>query len=719
MLGQMGSGRLRNGAGVARRLATAVCLVVVVASPISTPPAAAQELDSEISLSLKDQPIFYRSGDKLGLEVKVRNDSSQALKGFGLQITAFDKVGSRSALHESFNGTPLSAFSAFPKTYTRRIDAGSSTVVSINNPISELAPLNQTTEGGVFPMNISLLDNNGVPVDSFTTELIYYPDALDTRLNMVFVVPLNALPARGPEGVFAFEAAAATHNDDSLAEGLARSGWLTNTLAVLDPLVGKKLKLGVAPSPRLLDEIADLQDGYRVDEGAGDEEVSQGPVTRAAEVYLDDLRELLNHRGVQPLLVPYSSPDLPALQAGAPEDIGPQLTQAVTVLRSTAGTTLDRSWIFPPAGRVDTQTLETLKLAGAENLFFSAHSMAEAIDPLTGGCPEPTLSFACPVAVTSPFGDTTSGYAADEDLQNRLAALARPGAGRLQLQRFFAETAVIREELPGRADRIINAAPPALWQPSARTTRLLYRGLATAPWLKTVTPKAGLQQGIELGHRQTVDALPESANQLSPPAYDEIEEASDVVESFGQMQPPASLIQRLQRNILVAESRSWWVDPTLAERGATYASSSADEAIGEMQKVKVAINKVVLTSSKGKILLSVENSADYPVHVEIRIESLKLAPDPPLIDAVFRPGLTRELVDVTTRATGIFSLDITLATPDNYPIQRLSRPVQSTEFNRIALGITVGALLFLIGFYVQRSLKRRRSKDSASSVGSV
>jgi Family of unknown function (DUF6049) len=704
----------------ARSLTAVTILGLVVSSPLILSPAAlAQQSRPAVRLSLQGQPVSYQDDDRLGIRVRVHNDSGQPLDGFDLQVTAYDKVSSRSALHASFDGTTVGVFASFPQSFDRRLAPGGSTTVKLNGRVSDLAPLNQTTDGGVFPMTISLLDGSGVTIDSLTTELIYYPSPPETKLSLVLVVPLNALPAKGPGGEFHFTPPTSEGLDESLVEGLEPSGWLAGTVAELDDLAGARLEVGLAPTPRLIDEIADLRDGFRVDDGSGVvKEVQEGPVTRNAGAFLDSLRAVLHRPGVQPLLVPYSFPDLPALAVNAPADISTQLTQAEEVLRSTLGVDLGRAWVLPPAGRVDSNTLQALHNAGALNIFFSPNSLVEEADPLVAGCPEPALSLACPVAVKSPLGGTTQGYAADVDLQERLAALAGPGAGRLELQNFFAETAVTREELPGRGDRIINATLPSLWQPSGRMTKVLYRGVATAPWLKTVTPAAGLEQRIEVAERQATDTLPPTSNELSPQEYDLIGEASGIVQSFSQMEPPPSLVQRLQRNILVAQSRSWWSDPAVADLGPTFASEAAADAEAEMNKVEVAINKVVLTSSKGKVLLSVENSAGYPVRIKIGLESLKLAPDPPLIEAVFPPGLTREFVDVTAQATGIFSLEVSVTTPDDgYRIQQLSRPVRSTEFNRIALGITVGALLFLIGFYIQRWYRRRHNSSSSASVG--
>jgi hypothetical protein len=67
-------------------------------------------------------------------------------------------------------------------------------------------------------------------------------------------------------------------------------------------------------------------------------------------------------------------------------------------------------------------------------------------------------------------------------------------------------------------------------------------------------------------------------------------------------------------------------------------------------------------------------------------------------------------VDVAAQSSGIFPLVVTVETPDGTFITDKTIEVRSTEFNEIALGLTFGALAFLILFYITRAIRGRRSR---------
>jgi hypothetical protein len=58
-----------------------------------------------------------------------------------------------------------------------------------------------------------------------------------------------------------------------------------------------------------------------------------------------------------------------------------------------------------------------------------------------------------------------------------------------------------------------------------------------------------------------------------------------------------------------------------------------------------------------------------------------------------------------------------LITPDGSEVIAESEPtVRSTEFNNVALTITMGALFFLIAFYVLRWYRRRNAAPPAGAL---
>jgi hypothetical protein len=419
-------------------------------------------------------------------------------------------------------------------------------------------------------------------------------------------------------------------------------------------------------------------------------------------------------------LVPYSYPDLPTLQENLSNHLRSQLNEAEAVLSAELDAGPSRSWFLPPGGRLDLETLNELQ---SEKTGRHTFISARALDPLTavdgGGCPEPALTFACPISVETGSAKT-SGFVLDTDLQLLANELENTDEPRVALQRLFAETAMIREELPSRGDRIIDLVLPGLWSPSPAVERELLTGLRDAPWLSTRTPKEGLAAmrslSVEPNTRRILSKLPAPSGSpdisLAP-----IFEADTALQKFGSVQPPAPLLQRLTRNVLVSESRAWWGDAALQQRGDSYATESTAEAGRELGKITIGKNpsEVRLTSRTAKVPIVVFNEAAYRVAVTVHLESELLQIDETFSETIQAHSLRQLDVDVTVPAqsSGIFPLSVTVETPEGEVIA--SRPdirVRSTEFNQIALGLTFGALAFLILFYVTRSIRRRRTGTS-------
>lgn len=695
----------------------ALCAALLVALLPLTPTRA--QAQGAATLALVHQPLYYGSHSRLGLELEVTNEGNEPLTGVTITVGLAPRLTSRSALHDSFDGGSDLTIAATPFQFDEQLGAGASRTVVLDERLDERLLPGAVLEDGVYPLAISLLDSGGALVDEVMTQFLYYPGSLENRLALTLVVPLNGVPARAPDGSFVFDTSSP---GTSLADAIAPEGGLTATLGALEKLAGRRLRLAIAPTPRLLEEVSDLSDGYRVGSGDDVQDIpASSPEARSAALWLERLEALVETKGVQTVLVPYAFPDLAALEEhliAGQEHIAAQLTKAEDVLDEVLGAEVARDWILPPGGRVDAATLAALKGIGSgtgDRLIVSGRSLVTTSDPSLAGCPEPSLSFTCPLSIPTigdTTGTTTKGYVTDRHVQERLAALERveDGRARVDLQRFFAETALIREEQPGVEGRIVAVTIPPDWRPPGRTALNFYRGLANAPWLRTVTPQGGLRLSAEPATRAVVDSLPSLANELEAADYDLIEDAQSTIESFGYVEPPAALVERLSSNILVAESRSFWGDPLTAERGVAFADATRSRVLDELDRVSINVQpQVTLTSRRGSIPILINNRASYPVRAVITLDSTKLDPHPSSITRVFQPGQTPDKIDVTAQSSGIFSLSIGLFTPGPNPvaIQTIEPSVRSTEFNDIAVAITVGALAFLVLFYVMRWYRNR------------
>ena len=677
---------------------------------------ASAQTTPQIRLELVAQPVWHEAGDPLGLRLRVVNEGPGELQGFDLVVAAFRKVRTRSDMRTIFGAGSLTQIASsqlpLPISSDRVLGPGESAVIRVRNPVSDLASIDDEGEPGVFPLQVTLRDASAIPQASLITPLLYYPSADTPRLNVIPIITLNERPRRGPGSAFASEeidGEARFPLEDALMEG----GRIRGLIDVLESQ-SDEFHFGFAPTPRLLEEIADLADGFdRLADGEVQKVGQSDPVPRAAAGLLERLRDLVVSPGVQNMLVPYSAPDLPTI-ATEFEAIDTQLRVGEQVVEEVLDIP-QSGWVYPTSARIDEITFEQLSDREA-SLVFSSDSLDAPSNPELAGCPVEAASFLCPVEVRTEQTASRTGFVLDTNLQQSLGQVARPGNDRLDLQQFFAETAMIREEWPGRPDRVLAFAVPQNWSPRPRITRILVNGLANARWLATRTPSEGLQ-GQDSTERRVRNQLEAPADEPINPSPDIIAGARERVEQFRGVDPPGELVKRLHRDVLVAQSKSWWTEH---ERGLSYARSAADKVDSEFDKVRiVGPDEITLTSRTGELQFLVVNDTGYPITAGVELVSTQLdlnETEPYEISAEQQ----RLNVPVTTRSSGIFLLNVQLVTPQGIPIGDAQQiRVRSTDFNAIALGITFGALAFLILFYAVRAVRRKQRSGAEAGTSST
>lgn len=712
-------------------------------------PVVAQELEPSYRVRLASQPVWHRPTDPLNLRIRIHNDGDAPIQGFLLSLTAHPVVTTRSALHLSFEGSPGAVASAFSEQHDRDIAPGASASVVIDEPLASFSSLANISEDreGVYPLTVAVSDPTGVmQYGSFTTPLIVYPSPPEIPLNLSVALPLNALPSRGPDGSFRDPTG---RGQIPLEEAVAEDGWLTGLVTALQAEAGELppietrerirgrgrrarssprfrtvevpqegLRLALAPTPRFVEELADAGTGYRRLGEEGSESVAtENPAATAARDLRRRLAALTGESGIQTLLVPYSFPDLPALVDHAPERIDLELDEAVDVIDTHLDLPLTREWLFPPAGRLGARALDEIRFNDgdtASHVLFHPAAFSEDPDTLDAGCPETFATFTCPAAVRTPRGATT-GLVADQGLQDRFVHIVHRGDDQLDLQRFFAETAAIRQELPSIPDRVVHVTVPSLWHPSPRRWMDLLAGLRNAPWLNSVTPAEALELRDPV--QRTADFTPDMPplnTEPDPDFFDEVATTSELVERFRRMQPPEQLVTRLRRNTLVAQSRLWWPTFELFQNATNYLEATEVETETQISKVSVGgPAQINLTSQTGEIPLVISNGAAFATIVRVTIRSLQ--PDLSLTPTQIEPQRINAndafqfTVQAASRSSGIFPVEVVVETPDgDLEIATKQITVRSTEFNRVALAVTLGAFAFLVFFYLLRLVRRRR-----------
>ncbi len=412
--------------------------------------------------------------------------------------------------------------------------------------------------------------------------------------------------------------------------------------------------------------------------------------------------------------VPYSAPDIVSLTDALPRDVAidqvsAQLREGRAVLERVLETENDPGWLFPAGGRLDADAAAVLmSLSALSRTFFVEQSLEGHAEPVVLGCPESSPSITCPVRVNTIDGPI-DGHAFDDGIQDRFAELLREGDAPQDIQRLFAELAMIWAELPSIEGRVVLATMPTLWRPTPEQARHLFTGLATAPWISTVTPTQGMRLATERIERDLVAQLPPLPDDPGVAYLGAVADADEVVSMYGEIRPPLERVERLSTNILTAQSRSWWQSDALLARGSEYIDNSIEEAEDELDKIRIGgPDQIILTSQRGRLQLQVFNDTGYPVTLQLSAVATQVDIEEPEVTE-YLPGTTPVTMEVSADSSGIYRVDIGLETPAGdliAPAKTIS--VRSTAFNEIAVTLTLGALLFLIIFFVVRFIRRRR-----------
>jgi len=123
-----------------------------------------------------------------------------------------------------------------------------------------------------------------------------------------------------------------------------------------------------------------------------------------------------------------------------------------------------------------------------------------------------------------------------------------------------------------------------------------------------------------------------------------------------------------------------------------------------------------LTSTNAELQIRIENRLPYPVTVRLEVSSDKLefsdGKQRTTIDQVLAPnGTTGVKIDVRARASGTFSLDSRITSPDGaLHLDEGSLEVRSTAVSQLGLVLTISAGFFLLAWWIKHFRATRRSR---------
>jgi len=644
--------------------------------------------------------------------------------------------------------------------------ARASTPFDLQLPIEDLR---LGRRNGVFPLTVQARARVGSEdtrsqVGLASTFVPWLPDVPIAPTRIAWVIPLVDQPRRGPDEVLLDDALTELleADDPDGADGgrlqrVLRSGTsgaagacdlsagplepetdsapapdaVPDAVPVVPPCRGEPVPVTYAVDPDLLGSVETMTQPYPV-RSAG--EVETLPASADAQAWLDALRAAAAE-GADVLALPYGDPDVVALTRP-----GSQLRDDVEALRrigqSEAARVLGReplsslAWLPPgPLG----SSVDTLAGGQVDTLLVDPSSLPAAA-PLAGRTPNARTTLPSTV-------EPVNALVPDEALSRLLEPdpTSRSWQGeRLAEQRWVAEAAALTAERPSES-RTIVVAP--------RRRADLLPGVAGAviadsgrlPWLCPVSlaaAAAGTESCAVLTDEQG-PAPSEPRGTPVPRTQDDTELSADFVADLGDVRQAAD---QFTEQVLVAGSDAATDTKArlLRARGRTASTAWWTQRGGQMllrllrtevealrQQIRLVISQpVLLTGSSGTIRLVVQNELDQPVNVGVglpRNPAARLESSDTGLQVVPARQAVQVAIRVDVRTSGRFTVRASLVDAAGQPFgEQVELPVRSTQYGRVALGITgVAAAVLLIAVGVRitrRALRKRPAEEPATPV---
>jgi hypothetical protein len=679
-----------------RVLATLALAVTLVATLGSAAPAQEAAPTLEVVLTSVSPVVGPRA--PLDYRVTVRNRGQQPARDLLVQARLGLPVDTRSEL-AGLLANPGGDVGVQPLDEFRPagVELAPGAARQLERRRVDLPPgLGDQRAGVVLPLSIQVQASGlaGPVTARLTTFVVDLPAGARQPLRAALLVPVREPTHRNPAGDFI---------DDKLAGLLAPDGSLGAVVAELARAGAPTATMVV--DAMLVEEATAMVGGWRLRQGGRRTSVPPGdPRSVHADRFLQALKAAASRH--PPAAFPYGNADLTALvRAGGGARADGPVAKGRNLLTNGLGTAPDGSLAWPVDGAVDGALLQALEQTGSDVVVLEPRHLPAPSDGVTqnatvdlGGGPEPQRALVGDPALSGALTDPRSAGAPVE-----------------WAQRVLAETAVTWLERPNSSEpRGILLAPPQDWRPSGAFFRSLVRGLGAAPWLR-LQPASALAaqvpQGPAEGERRlaTVTASDVAAG-LSRTYLNSVERTRAELESFaravGNDFSPADG-SSFERDLLVAESSDWRPASARARgRGFVRAVGQGIKAV--YRHVTVITTPVTLTARSGKIPVTVANGSAERVTVVLRLTSPKVDLPGASEPFVLEPGRrTTQLLQVGTRATGTFPIQVDVLTPDGEArIAGGDVRLTSTAFNRVALALTGGAAGLLLLWW--RFGRRRR-----------
>ncbi len=689
---------LLNGTVVAAAMAAPLLSGIALAPPAhAAGPSTTATGDGR--LQLLGQSPFVASGQNLSVHLGVTAPSPDTR----LALDIYPRLTTRSDFAVAQKGRPrgLSAYDLGPSPLGSfpADPAGGIDIAIPVNPRGDTGPLRGFTtrdDSAVYPFQVRLVDGQGDTVGAALTSFFVYASAAEVtalgappgvpggfpRLDVALTVPVHQPPSLAATGRSARLGSTSAAAVATVATALAAHGTVPLTLAA---------------TPQTLDSLA------------------AGSATDRAT--LATLATVVTGGADEVALSSYAAVSMPAMVGAG---LGSEVTAQVTAGSAALASALHRApadGVWTANGPLDQTTLESLTALGVTQLVVPGNDLSSLPD----GVGQTTLG--APTELATRSGSRLKVIESDAGLAGYFT---NTGDQVLAANQLLGELAMIQLETPGLT-RGVAVVPPASWKGNAEFLSVLLSGLSGNPLLAPVTTGmlfAAVPMAVSGGApvvrtltavRPTVPAFPDATSVRSARA------AADVVGSI--FPDDRSRSGPLGDLVLTAESEE------LSSPQRELVAGAVTAALADLRRhiSLLGSSSVTLTARDGGVPITVISNGVAGAQVRLRLSSDKLtfrafnphrghcsagSAGAEVCVLTLGSEATTLKVPVVARASGVFTLDVSLSSPDGSVLLSDNRDtVRSTAFSGVGVVLIVVAGLGLASWWIRNLRHGRRALD--------
>lgn len=661
--------------------------ILWVATPVHAqePPKAVMRLIRQTAWTTPEKPL-------LEITVRITNDGEATITDPVVGWTLGPKVTSRDQYESTLDEGPAFPASAETDRLPADLPPGGAVRHTITIDTSETGGIIQD-DSAVYPLQLELRSQDR-PISAITTAAIHiFQDPPRKPIVFSWWTEVATPIAFGPDG---------TLIDPGFEQILeSRGGVVTQVDAIAQMLRTNSTgtALDVVVSPAALEQLEQAQDGYERSDGTSVPKDAPAPL--AAADTLSSLIEIARDPAARLHAMPFAAPRLPALlSAGLREHLETQWRTGEETFERILGEAPDPTVSRPPGLALDQASVDFLEERGVTTILGGAETVERPLQE-NGFAPPPAAT------LTTSAGGTVSLLLPDPGAQTLLADPGLREDPVRAAQVVLGELATIWKERPVPPADITRGLALDLF-PDLPTgiLRELVRKVSLAPFLQPVQA----EEMASLVQPPPLDAtLGTSAPGGFTSGYSSDLAVTDrrVITFASILEEPVGEADRLHRWLQYAEA-SQYVDNEGS--GRMWIRAVNDVIDRTFSRLKPDTARVLtFTSRTGTIPLRMGDPGGRVLNVKIELASGRVD----FLDGNVRPIRLDQANQVVTfraevKAAGPSNIDVLVTSPTGQILTRGVLVVRSTAVNPIALIITAGAGLVLIGLWSRRLFRRRR-----------